>query len=229
MVKANTLFFGFMYVIVLLTSPALANALSCNSGMEPVLKIEYQAEDHMYCEDPRSLGLPASTPWGINKSVLYQSKHKKKRVDTGQCVVSDDTKNGLIVYKNKDFHHIDIQTETEQYSIDMPTRHGSVSKTLQNDVNEVKLNAFTKEEYAKFEKMQVLPDYRCGIIPPLEHDPTKMTLCVTEISNMNIILYSESTDILSKHVNWYKAKSLEWICPKKNLFDPPSIVNLVKQ
>lgn len=76
--------------------------------------------------------------------------------------------------------------------------------------------------------MNVLPNYVCAIIPLLQHDPVKMTICVAEINNMRLILYWEYTDILSKHVNWYMANSLSWICEPENLFDPPADVDLVK-
>ena len=63
-----------MLAITLLAKSTYVIAISCESDMEPVLKIEYQAEDHMYCKDPSSLGLSSSMPWGINESIIYRTK-----------------------------------------------------------------------------------------------------------------------------------------------------------
>ena len=74
--------------------------------------------------------------------------------------------------------------------------------------------------------MHVLSGYDCRLIPPFEHDPSKMSVCVTEINNMRIVLYREFTELLSKHVNWYKTKSVKWICGGSNTFEPPEGVNI---
>ena len=226
MVKENSLFFGFMLAIALLTKHTCVLAITCETGMEPVLKIEYQAEDHMYCKDPRSLELPSTTPWGINKSIIYRTNKKHKRVDLGQCVTPDGTNNGLLKYRNLQHKHIWIDSLNKSYSIDVVRGSGSVQYSVSNPVGEVGPYAYTKEEYLSFKKMHVLPGYDCRIIPPFAHDPSKMSVCVTEINNMRIVLYRQFTEILSKHINWYKAKSVKWVCGGANTFEPPEGVNI---
>ena len=200
----------------------------CEVDKEPVLKVEYEAEDHMVCKDPKALNLQPSVPWGINKSVLYQTISKKRRQDTGKCVVESGLANGIFTLNNVDINNLELDFPDHTYSINIVERNGSVRGSLRGYVDEVGSYAYTKKEYAQYERMEVLPNYDCAVIPPLEHDPSKMKICVSEIQNMRIVLYWEFIDIASKHLNWYKATSIEWVCAGKELFEPPSDVELVR-
>ena len=217
---------GLIFVILLLFING-AQALECGLGTEPVLKIEYEAEDHAACQDPALAGLPSSAIWGINKSILYQSKSKHKRVSTGKCVAPVEIKHGRTVYRNLNFHQIDIETKDRGYWIDMEQKSGSVRHKINDNVFEVGPEVYTADEYSRFEKMEVLPGYTCGVLPQMPFVPSNMKICATDIGGMRVILYENNHGFVSDHLNWYKATSIEWSCESPSLFDPPEGVDLV--
>lgn len=220
--------FYIMALFVSVIANSSASGISCEVGKEPVLKVEYTAEDHMACKDPKTLNLPPSVPRGINKSVLYQTMNKRRRRDIGKCVIESGLVNGRFTLNNVDVNNLEMDFPDHTYSINMVERKGSVRGSSRGYVDEVGPYAYTKKEYEQYERMEVLPNYDCAVIPPLEHDPSKMKVCVSEIKNMRIVLYWEFIDIASKHLNWYKATSIEWVCAGKELFEPPSDVELVR-
>ena len=204
-----------------------AQALECGYGTEPVLRIEYEAEDHAACQDPTLAGLPSGATWGINTSTLYQTKSKHKRVTKGKCVAPVGLKAGRTVYRNLDFYQITITTKDRIYWIDMEQKIGSVSHRINDNVFEVGPVSYTADEYAGFEKMEVLPGYTCSVLPQLPFEPSNMKICAADIGGMRVVLYENNYGFVSDHLNWYKAKSIEWSCEKPSIFDPPSGIDWV--
>jgi hypothetical protein len=203
-------------------------ALECGSGAEPVLKIEYEVEDRVICQDPSLVGLPSSSTRGVEKSVLYQTKTKRKRVSTGKCVAPVEFKGKRMVYKNLDLHRVKIVDGHRTYNVDVTKKNGSVRHTVRDNAYEIGAKAYTPAEFSKLEKMEVLPGYVCGIAPPLPGDPNNTKICVADIDGMRVFLYKEFRDFFSDHVNRYKATSIEWVCEKSSFFNPPEGVELVR-
>jgi hypothetical protein len=217
-----------LVLVAAIIQAGMVMALECESGTVPVLKIEYEAEDHASCQDPSLASLPASTPRGITESVLYQTKSQRKRVDRGMCVAPVKVVKGRMIFKNIDHHQIKIVKKNRTYLINMMEKNGSVRTTINDSVYEVGPRAYTSKEYEGFEKMEILKKYHCGLLPPLPYDPSEMKICVADIGGMRVTLYKEYRSYVSDHLNWYKASNIEWVCANPNIFEPPSGVKLVK-
>jgi hypothetical protein len=203
-------------------------ALECKSGTEPVLKVVYEVEDHVVCMDPSLVGLSSSSTRGIDESVLYQTKVARKRIDTGKCVAPVKFNGKRMDYRNLDYHMEKIVQGNRTYLVNMTEKNGSIRYTVNDDVYEVGTGSYTLKEFSEFEKMEILPGYTCGVLPPLPGDPNNMKICVTDIDEMKVILYKEFKSYFSDHINTYKATSIDWTCENSSLFDAPSGVDLVK-
>ena len=203
-------------------------ALECEIGTERVLKVVYEVEDHIICMDPSLVGLPSSSTRGIDRSVLYQTKTKRKRIDTGKCVAPVEFKGKRMLYENLDHNQITIKTKNTRTLVNITEKSGSIRYTVNDDVYEVGSDAYTPDEYSKFKKMEILPGYICSVPPPLAGDPNNLKICVTDIDDMKVILYKEFRSYFSDHINTYKATRIDWVCESPSLFDPPEGVDLVK-
>ena len=116
---ANNKLLSFYLIAIICAFSNVVMASKCGPGEEPTLKIVYEAEDYVLCRDPRLASLPPSTPRGITKAVLYQSKTKRRKELTGQCVILKGMVNGNIVYKNREYHTVKIRTKKHASHIDM--------------------------------------------------------------------------------------------------------------
>jgi hypothetical protein len=203
-------------------------AADCGSGLEPALKINYEAEDYVICDDPRLANLPPSTPRGIFKAVLYQTRTKRRIEVFGQCVKAADLTKTPPVYKNSDLHNVNLYTNNRVYSIDLAQKNGSVRAGSQDDVFEVHPKAYSASDFKKYKRMKILPGYECGILPQIPHDPSKMKLCVADIDGMRVVLYKELFRIGSEELNWYKATNIQKTCLAKDIFEPPANIDLVR-
>lgn len=203
-------------------------AKDCGSGLEPGLKITYEAEDFVICEDPSLAHLPPATSRGISKSVLYQTRTKRRTEVFGQCVRPADLSKRIPVYKNSELHNLNIYTKNKIYSIDMAEKNGSVSTGFHDSIFEVHPEAYSTSDFKQFKRMNILPGYDCGVIPQLPHDPSKMKLCVSDIDGMRVVLYKEHLRIGSDELNWYKATEIQKTCVAKDLFEPPANMDLVR-
>ncbi|MCU7830060.1 MAG: hypothetical protein KZQ85_13425 [Candidatus Thiodiazotropha sp. (ex Myrtea sp. 'scaly one' KF741663)] len=241
MLFSSVLFRSLLVGVLFFYWTTASHAISCESGQEPVLKIKYKASDHLPCLDPKKHGFLASTPWGIDRKVLYQTRNKKKKELFGECVLGGFPikKNGEPTFTNEPLHRILIRTEKQAYQVNVIKKNGSVRFISGKDSTtheDFEISLMYDDLDSLFdmpkipETMQVLPGYSCTFLPPMIGDPVDMRLCVAEIDTIRAVLYSERNSISSndpeQDKDWYKAESVEWICAGPELFEPPSGIKL---